>query len=145
MAAAVQQVELATRLAISDGIHQFYHLIDTGRAASTIGLFTADARLTFGPGSPQPGTIEGEAIAKSMEAREKLTSAFTRHSITNIVLEPRSSDAIAAHYLMVLFRSDDETRSSIPAFVADVEELWQFGDDGWKIAHRLIMPAFFRS
>lgn len=144
MAAAVQGIELATRLAISDGIHHFYSLIDTGRAASTLHLFTRDARVTFGPGSPQPGTVEGEAIVAFMEAREKLVSAFTRHSITNIMLEPTSVGAVTARYLMVLYRSDDETRSSIPAFVADVEELWRNGNDGWKIAERLILPAFAR-
>lgn len=151
-----QGVELAIRLTVNDGIHRFYSLVDTGRAASTAAMFASDARLTFGPGSPQPGTIEGAAIASAMAAREKLVSAFTRHSISNIMLEPAgedragvetgdwAGDKVRARYLMVLFRSDDETRSSVPAFVADVEELWLIEDGTWRIAERLVSPAFSR-
>ncbi len=63
---------LAVRLSVMDGIHHFFDLVDTGRASATVALFHPDATLTFGPGSPQPGTIAGPSIKSAMEARENL-------------------------------------------------------------------------
>jgi len=137
-------VEFASRLAISDSIHEFYRLIDTGSASKTADFFLSDANLTFGPGSPQPGTIHGPAIRDAMKAREKLTSAFTRHSVSNIRFSPGAQKAVHCAYLLVLFRSDDESRSSVPAFVADVEEIWQESGSDWRIQSRLVTPAFIR-
>lgn len=135
-------IDAAARNAITDAIHHYYHLVDSGRASGVADLFLPGGRLTFGPGSPQPGTIEGEAIAAAMRAREALTSAFTRHSVSNIMLTPAAGGEIVAHHLLILFRSDDETRSTTPSFVADVEDLWADRGNGWKLASRVITPAF---
>jgi len=137
-------VSIEDRTAISDAIHAFFHLVDTGRASETADLFAEDARLTFGPGSPQPGTIEGSAIRAAMIAREALTSAFTRHAVTNIRFEAGGSD-VSAGYLLTLYRSDDDTRGSVPAFVADVAEVWREDGSGWRMRERIITPAFVRS
>jgi hypothetical protein len=136
-------VSLADRAAIADAIHAFYHLVDHGQASHTAELFTADASLTFGPGSPQPGTIAGAAIRDAMAAREALTSAFTRHIVTNIVFAP-DARGVAANYLLTLYRSDDHSRSSVAAFVADVAETWTFGSGHWQMCLRSISPAFMR-
>lgn len=137
-------LDIECRFAIVDTIHTFFHLVDSGQASRTADLFTSDAKLVFGPGSPQPGTIEGSAIANAMTARENLKTAFTRHCICNIVLAPASDGCVTARYLMILFRSDDETRPSTPAFVADVDEIWRRDDGVWKIAQRTLSPTFFR-
>jgi hypothetical protein len=138
-------ISIENRLAISDAIHTFFHLVDSGRAAQTVKFFASDAQLTFGPGSPQPGTIEGESIAAAMIAREALKSAFTRHVVSNILFDAdATADLPTVSYLLTLFRSDDDTRSSIPAFVADVAETWRFTEGQWQIAERTILPAFFR-
>lgn len=136
-------LKLDARLAITDSIHAFFHLVDSGRASQTVRLFTSNAKLTFGPGSPQPGTIEGSAIAQTMMAREELKTAFTRHCISNIFLTAAGED-VAAHYLMVIYRSDDDSRSSAPAFVADVDEVWVLENGEWKIGLRTLTPTFFR-
>ena len=138
------KIDLETRQQVVDSIHRFYALVDGGRAAITADLFTSDATMTFGPGSPQPGTIEGPAIRASMEARQKLP-AFTRHSVSNIALEGEAGGAVAARYLLILFRSDDDSRSSHPAVVADVEESWVAGDGVWKMSKRVVTPTFSRS
>lgn len=138
-------VSVDDRTTIADGIYEFYSLVDGGQAARTEKLFTADARLTFGPGSPKPGSLEGhDAIAAAMAAREAQTSAFTRHVVTNITYQG-SLDSIGVHYLLTLFRSDDETRDSRPAFVADVDERWVEKSGNWLIAERTILPAFARA
>lgn len=137
-------IAIEDRVAITDAIHMFFHLVDSGRAGQTAEMFTADARLTFGPGSPQPGAIEGAAISAAMHAREALKTAFTRHTVANIRFAP-CSDSVAVNYLLTLFRSDDDARASVPAFVADVAEVWSRDEAAWRIRERTITPAFARS
>jgi SnoaL-like domain len=143
-ASAVTGPSFEDRIAISDAITLFYRLVDNGRASQTADMFTDDARLTFGPGSPKPGTISGPDIRDAMIAREALVSAFTRHTVANIAFGEVGS-SISADYILTLYRSDDETRSSVPAFVADVAEIWHPHDNGWRISERIILPTFSRS
>lgn len=145
MANLQTHVTTEIRQAITDGIHLFFNLVDHGKAASTVSLFTDDASLTFGPGSPKPGTIVGPAIREAMAAREQQTSAFTRHVVTNIIFAPANDGSVSANYILTLFRSDDETRSSVPAFVADVAETWVANGPDWKLAQRTISPTFART
>jgi hypothetical protein len=145
MTTGISRIDSSTRLAVEDQIHEFYRLVDTGHASRTAAMFLPTASLTLGPGSPQPGTIQGPAIRDAMFAREKVTSAFTRHAVSNVRYSSEKENVINTAYLLVLYRSDDSSRSSVPAFVADVEELWKATDDGWKIATRVVMPTFFRA
>ena len=135
-------IDPATRGAITDAIHLYYHLVDSGQASKVAGLFAPGGSLTFGAGSPKPGTIEGDAIADAMRAREAQTSAFTRHAVTNIVLATGGSDTVTARHMLILFRSDDASRSTLPTFVADVEDRWVRSGDAWAIAERMILPSF---
>jgi ketosteroid isomerase-like protein len=134
---------LDDRTAIADAIHSYFRLVDSGQASRTAALFTADATLTFGPGSPQPGTITGAAIRAAMVAREAQTTAFTRHIVTNLSFAP-DAGGVATSYLLTLYRSDDHTRSSVPAFVADVAEVWTSASGHWQMTMRSIAPAFMR-
>lgn len=136
-------VSIEDRVAIADAIHSFFHLIDSGRAAQTANMFAADACLTFGEGSPQPGTIVGVAISKAMIARQAQVAAFTRHIVANIRFEP-CSDSVGADYLLTLYRSDDGTRNSVPAFIADVADVWERDGAEWLIRERTITPTFTR-
>lgn len=139
----MSRISVEDRLAITDGVHRFFFLVDSGNASQTADLFTEDATLTFGPGSPSPGTIEGSAIAAAMQAREAQKSAFTRHAVANLTFK-EAADGAAVRYLLTLYRSDDATRGTLPAFVADVEETWTRRDGDWRIAARTILPAFAR-
>ncbi|WP_070154960.1 nuclear transport factor 2 family protein [Sphingobium phenoxybenzoativorans] len=135
-------IDLDARIAITDAIHLYYHFVDSGQASKVARLFAADAKLTFGKGSPKPGTIEGAAIADAMRDREAQTAAFTRHAVTNIVLDGVNADTVSASHMLILFRSDDSSRSTLPTFVADVEDCWVLDGDAWAIADRLISPRF---
>ena len=139
----MSDLSIEDRIAIGDCIHHFYALVDGGKASRTVELFTPDATLTFGLGSPKPGKIEGPAIAEAMAAREAQTSAFTRHAISNLRFL-KTDGGIDVQYLLTLYRSDDESRVSTPAFVADVDERWMLTGPIWQIAARTILPAFFR-
>lgn len=136
---------LAVRLSVSDAIYRFFDLVDRGRAGASAALFHPDASLTFGPGSPQPGTISGSAIKEAMEARERLTTAFTRHFIGNVIFDRVSAVEADVRYQMILFRSDDDRRLAVPRFVADVSERWINRDDGFKIMCRTVLPTFSAS
>lgn len=133
------------RAEIADRIHLFYRLMDGGKAERAGNLFTSDARLTFGPGSPRPGTIEGHDISLAMAARQREHGTFTRHAISNLAFDDQGGGAISVTYLMVLFRSDDDTRDSVPAFVADVEDRWIIDGKDWNLAERTVSPAFSRT
>jgi ketosteroid isomerase-like protein len=141
---AVLALSQEDRFSVVDIIHKFYLLVDSGRASETASLFTADAELTFGPGSPKPGTINGEEIAAAMRDRERLADVTTRHVISNIALSSGEEARIGAHYLITLFRADGGPRTTLPAFVADVDEAFLNTPEGWKIAERTITPVFFR-
>jgi len=128
---------LDIRVAIETAIHSWYDDTDHGRASCAGEMFTSDARLTFRPGSPQPGPIEGTAITDAMMAREKMTDRLTRHAVTNIILRPGEEHGVVACYMLILFRSDDKSRSTLPWFVADMEDDWVESDGQWKIAQEM--------
>lgn len=133
------------RQAITDIIHRFFWLVDHGRAGETADLFAGDARITFGPGTPNPGTIEGAAIRAAMTARATHTHVTTRHVLSNIALSPNPNGSVSAYSLLTLFRSDDETRDSAPASVADIDEIYVRNGAVWRIQERIIMPIFNRA
>jgi hypothetical protein len=132
------------RFSLLDLIHQFYRLVDSGRASETAVLFSADGSLTFAVGSPKPGTIRGAEIALAMRDRERLTDVTTRHVISNVVFAQESDGKISAHYLMTLFRADTGPRTTVPAFVADIDEIFMRTDDGFRIFSRTVTPVFSR-
>ncbi len=133
------------RQAIENVIHRFYWLVDRGRAAETAALFSANARITFGPGSPSPGTIEGDAIPGAMQARQAQSNVTTRHVLSNICMTANDDGTVACDSLLTLFRSDSEVRDTIPATVADIVEILVNEDGDWKIRERTVLPIFNRS
>jgi hypothetical protein len=139
------QDALSVRLAVTDGIHRFYDLVDGGRASAAASVFHGDASWTFGPGTPKPGTIAGDEITAAMQARENLKSAFTRHIISNILFDRITASEADVRYQMILFRSDDETRVALPSLVADVSENWVGDEAGFRIMSRTVLPTFAKA
>ena len=138
-------LSIQDRLAVTDVVHRFFYLVDQGNAAQTAALFTADATLTFGPGAPKPGTVEGPAIPGAMAARESQKHVTTRHVLSNLIVTPQADGSIAVYSLLTLFRSEDEGRDSLPASVADINDVLVKDGEGWKIRSRLILPIFNRA
>lgn len=98
--------------------------------------------MTYGPGAPKPGTITGTALTTAFAAREKMTNVTTRHAVTNLVLRRGAEGGIVARHIPTMFRSEGESCSSLPVFVADLEDEWVEFDRQWKIAHKTFNPAF---
>jgi hypothetical protein len=143
--ATITALSTDDRQAITDLMYSFYRLVDQGRAAETAALFSATARLTFGPGSPKPGTVEGEHIPPAMAARGAQTHVTTRHVLSNITLEARGDGTVQGYSLLTLYRSETDSRDSYPASVADIIELFVRDGGGWRIQARDILPIFNRS
>lgn len=132
------------RQLIIDVLHRFFWLVDHGRADETADLFTEDATLTFGPGSPKPGTIEGAAIRPAMAARAAQTAVTTRHVLSNVALNPGEDGSVAVYSLLTLFRAEDSSLDITPASVADIDEIYIREGTAWKIRSRVISPIFNR-
>ena len=133
------------RLAAGDVVRRFFWLVDHGRAAETAALFARDGSLTFGPGSPKPGTIAGADIAPAMAARQAQLNVTTRHVLTEAHVAGKADGSIAVSSLLTLFRSEDEGRDSYPVSVADIEDVLVREDDAWRIRTRTISPVFNRA
>ena len=142
--ATTEDVTVSDRQQIFDIILRYFWLVDHGRADETGAFFADDAQLTFGPGAPKPGTIEGAAIPIAMRARAKQTEVTTRHVLSNIILTVRDANTVEANALLTLFRSNDEHRGTVPASVADIEDIYVRSGESWKIHRRRILPVFNR-
>lgn len=140
----VAEVTLEARLAAADIVTRYFTLVDHGRAAEVADLFTDDGTLTFGPGAPQPGTIAGPAIRAALTARQAQTHVTTRHVLSNISVEPQSDGSLLVQSLLTLFRSDDESRDTRIASVADIEDRLVNVGGRLRIASREIRPVFNR-
>jgi hypothetical protein len=138
----VRQIAFEDRVSISDIIHRYFWLVDHGRADQASLFFAVAGRLTFGPGAPKPGTIQGDAIAAAMLARSKQTELTTRHIVSNIALTATGDSTIDAYSLLTLYRSSDASRDTYPTSVADIEDTFIRTDDGWRILERRILPVF---
>jgi ketosteroid isomerase-like protein len=138
-------LSLSDRFAATDLVNRFFFLVDKGRAAETAALFTADGSLTFGPGSPKPGTVEGANIAAAMAARQAMTQVTTRHVLSNQTAAVQADGSVAVYSLLTLFRSDDAGRDSYPASVADIDDILVREGEGWRIKARTVSPVFNRA
>ena len=123
--------ELLDRQAITDLIHAYCRHFDMNEPAAVAGLFTADARVDYGPEFPdlQGREAIGRAVAKGLQT----LFAATSHHVSNIRIAFDGPDA--AHgdcYLYAWHRYRDGRPES---------ELWgryhhRFARDvdGWRIA-----------
>ena len=136
---------IETRLAATDLVTRYFDLVDRGLASGTADLFASGGTLTFGPGAPNPGTIAGDAIRAAMTARQAQTHVTTRHVLTNVIVAGQDDGSLIVRSLLTLFRSDDETRSTAIASVADIEDHLVTEAGEWRILSRLISPVFNRT
>lgn len=140
-----EPLSFADRLSAIDLVNRFFFLVDMGRAADTAALFAADGTLTFGPGSPKPGTVEAPGIAAAMTARQAMTHVTTRHVLSGQTATPQADGSVLVYSLLTLFRSEDESRDTVPASVADIEDVLVRDGDGWRIRSRTVLPVFNRA
>ena len=136
------QVNLEDRQAIADVIHRYFWLVDVGRADEAAALFVADGKLIFAEGSPKPGTISGADIATAMAARARQVEVTTRHAVSNIQYSANADGSVSTYCLLTLYRSDDASRDTHPASVADIQDRFVLEAGEWRISEREITPVF---
>ena len=100
--------------------------------------------MIFGPGSPSPGVVEGDAIPGAMQARQAQSHVTTRHVLSNIRMNANEDGSVACDSLLTLFRSESDVLDTIPAIVADIREVFVKDAGGWKMQEREILPVFNR-
>ena len=139
-------IPAADALAIANASAEFGYLVDHGRAEECAGLFTADAQLIFGPGSPKPGTLAGmEAIRGFLVARQAQTHVTTRHFASNFRMRQSASDTVEVESLLQVYRSDDASRLPVIGSVCDVLETYRRSAVGrWLIQQRTTLPIFVK-
>jgi hypothetical protein len=119
---------------------RFHYLIDHGQASDCLALCAPNAKFVFGPGSPNPGTIEGlDAIGVFLKARQA-APIKTRHNLGLSLLRPRGADTIVVSTLLTLYRSPGET-PLVPAALADLDETYVRTDQGWRLLVREVRPV----
>lgn len=133
-------LSLETHQAILEVIYRYFGLVDVGRVLEVSALFSASASLTFGPGTPKPGTLTGEEIVAFLEARAR-QSDITRHVISNIRLTQHVDGSVSSNSVLTLYRSSSVT-PLIPSLIADVEDKFVQYDDRWLIEERAFLPVF---
>lgn len=132
---------LETHQAIQEVIHRYFGLVDAGRFLEVSALFSANASLTFGPGTPKPGTLTGEEIVAFLEARARQADVVTRHVISNIRLIQHVDGSVSSNSVLTLYRSSSVT-PLIPGLIADVEDKFVQYDGRWLIEERAFLPVF---
>lgn len=135
------KVSHETQQAIVDLIHRYFWLVDGGRALDVLALFSTNAKLTFGPGTLKPGTLTGDEITQTLEARAKQTDVVSRHVISNIILTQNAEGSVSGNSVLTLYRSTSET-PLMPALIADVQDKFVQYDGQWLIEERTFLPAF---
>lgn len=133
-------IEAQDAEAIRALIVEFHHLVDRGRASEAAWLFTPEAQMIFGPGTPNPGTIDGiGAITAWLEARQQ-APIVTRHLLGPTRFEPRADGSVATATLVTLFKAPSDT-PNVPAALADLEEVFVRTADGWRQQVREVRPV----
>jgi len=142
---AMDSLDIEDMLAITQTIHHYFKLVDTGRAADVYSLFCENGALTFGAGAPKPGTLSGDNLKASLEARQQQTGVITRHVVSNIQFSAQAEGRISVYSLLTLYRAESGAApDTYPASVADIEDVFTNENGVWKILQRLISPVFNR-
>jgi len=142
---ATASLNIEDMLAITESINRYFNLVDTGRAAEVYSLFCENGALTFGAGAPKPGTLSGDNLKASLEARQQQTGVITRHAVSNIQFSAQAEGRISVYSLLTLYRAEPgATPDTYPASVADIEDIFVNENGTWKILQRLISPVFNR-
>ena len=138
-------MDLADRIRIEDTIKEFFWLIDSGKADAGYSLLAADAVLEYGPGSPVPGVLSGDALRKQLEQRAAQTHVTSRHIVGNFRFQPIAEGKVHVRWVMTVYRSETASRDSYPVFVADVDETMVDVDGGWRTSRRKMTPVFAKA
>jgi len=140
----------ALRAEIEELVVENAYLLDRGRFAELVSLYTEDCEVT----RPLPPFTDGRH--DTVHGRAALAESFAdpaawppnprtmRHVLGNLRLERRSADEATATLTWTGYRHEGEGLSvPIPMAVGDYEDEYRRDRDGrWRIARRRIVIAF---
>lgn len=130
-------------LAITQLLHRYVQLLDSGRKEGLAGCFTLDAYFDSRPNLDRPDFLfpvtGNEAIAEALHSRQQHWSDVSRvHQVTNSLITSEQPHRVeVTSSMVVLHRRDGE-----PAFtniIGAYDDVLEKGDDGrWRIASRIV-------
>jgi len=131
---------LGDRLAIQQLNDDFCHELDRGDADGFARLFTPDALYTFGP-----RILRGTAQIRDFYLNRTRDGPRTsRHFVTGLRIEFVSEQAARGLSVCMTFSAPGlpPIESTVPAVVADFEDVYALTDGQWQFAERHIRPMF---
>jgi hypothetical protein len=131
---------MSDRQAIARLNDDFCHELDRGTVAGWVALFTLDALYTFGP-----RVVRGtEQLREFYLGRTRDGPRTSRHMVTGLRVDFTSSTQARGLSVCMAFAASGlpPIQSTVPAVVADFEDVYALVDGRWLFAERLIRPLF---
>ncbi len=125
-------------------VHRYATLIDEGRAAEVVDLFTDDA-VWMAPGVEMHGRAE---LQRGFQHRQEQTARVSRHVCTTFDVVRTGPDEAEGIVYLTLYRHDlrdGEKRPAplqSPALVGAYHDRFVRTDDGWLIGERRLVTDF---
>jgi uncharacterized protein (TIGR02246 family) len=131
---------LSDRLAIQQLNDDFCHELDRGDVDGFVALFTPDALYTNGP-----RVLRGaEQIRDFYLSRTRDGPRTSRHFATGLRIRFLNEQAAGGLSVCLTFSAPGRPpiESTVPAIVADFDDLYALRDGKWRFAERHIRPMF---
>lgn len=132
---------IRVQLACEALVTRYCHDIDLGRAAAIADLFTVDGVWE----SPEQ-RLDGQKAIRDVFARRQASARRSRHVCSTFALSDITADSARGVTYFTLYRTDEPgdgvAKLLGPTMVGHYEDTFSRTDDGWRIAHRLAVPAF---
>lgn len=138
--AAAWWCSMNNRQAIARLNDDFCHELDRGTAEGFVALFTSDALYTFGP-----RVLRGsEQLRDFYIGRTREGPRTSRHMISGLRIEFTGPAEARGLSVCMTFSAPGvpPIQSTVPAVVADFEDLYAFAGGRWLFAERHIRPMF---
>ncbi|MEL7029303.1 MAG: nuclear transport factor 2 family protein [Pseudomonadota bacterium] len=126
---------------IVETMFRYFWLIDHGRASEVADLFAADGTLELAEGTPTPGRFSRREIEEAMVKRQT-SPVWTRHVVSNVVLEALDGGLVAATSMLTLYRGDRKLCDACSVSVGDIKDTFVRAGRSWRIQSRFIEPIF---
>jgi uncharacterized protein (TIGR02246 family) len=130
----------ADRQAIEQLNHDFCHQLDRGNVEGFVSLFTDDALYTHGP-----RVLRGEQqIRQFYIDRTRNGPRTSRHFTQGLRIEFTDEKSARGLSAAFAFSADGPPpiESTIPAVVADFQDVYAYDGMRWRFAERHIVPLF---
>jgi SnoaL-like domain len=131
---------MSDRQVIAQLNDDFCHELDRGSVDGWVALFTPDALYTFGP-----RVLRGtEQLREFYLGRTRNGPRTSRHMVTGLRIEFIGPTQARGLSVCMTFAAQGvpPIQSTVPAVVADFEDVYALVDGRWRFAERHIRPMF---